>query len=161
MRGAREAAEVLGYHTVVVEEPIVGEARAAGSQYGREMQSLRSRLPGPTCIISSGETTVTVVGDGVGGRNQEFVLAATVALADCPKGSTIASVGTDGIDGPTDAAGAVADTSTLSRAAAAGLDPAAYLMHNDSYRFFAALDDLIVTGPTDTNVGDIQIALIP
>jgi glycerate 2-kinase len=161
MLGAREAAEVLGYDTVAVEEPIVGEARVAGSRYMRDVRSLRKRLPGPACIISSGETTVTVAGDGVGGRNQEFVLAATVALADCPKGSTIASVGTDGIDGPTDAAGAIADTSTLSRAADAELDPAEYLTRNDSYRFFASLDDLIITGPTDTNVGDVQIALIP
>jgi glycerate 2-kinase len=161
MLGAKEAAEGLGYHTVTVEEPIVGEARVAGSRYVRDVRLVGKRLPSPACIISSGETTVTIAGDGVGGRNQEFVLAATVPLADCPQGSTIASVGTDGIDGPTDAAGAIADTSTLSRAAVAGLDPAEYLTRNDSYRFFASLNDLIVTGPTDTNVGDVQIALIP
>ena len=162
MAGAREAAEALGYTTVVVEDPVVGEARHAATAYVRRLPARRSEIRGRACIISSGETTVKVTGDGAGGRNQEFALAAAAALADLPVGSTLASVGTDGVDGPTDAAGAVADSWTLSRASEAGLsDPATYLSRNDSYRFFERLGDLIMTGPTDTNVGDVQVALIP
>lgn len=160
MAGAKDEAERLGYHTVVLDAPVVGEARHAGSGYVARI--LRDPLSSPACVISSGETTVKVIGDGVGGRNQEFVLAAATTLSNLPEGATIASVGTDGIDGPTDAAGAVADTWTLQRARRAGLsDPAEYLARNDSYSFFERLDDLIVTGPTDTNVGDVQVALIP
>jgi len=162
MVGAKDAAERLGYHAVVRAEPIVGEARQAGRDYVRRVQLLLDRLPRPACIISSGETTVKVLGNGLGGRNQELVLAAAIALSELPAGWTMASAGTDGIDGPTDAAGAVADTRTLARAAEAGLsDPAVYLARNDSYHFFAPLGDLIITGPTDTNVGDVQVTLIP
>lgn len=160
--GARTAAEALGYETVEMVDPVVGEARQAAQSHLRRLAVLRHQAQGPLCVISSGETTVKVVGDGLGGRNQEFVLAAAVALADLPLGSTIASAGTDGVDGPTGAAGAVADSWTLSRAAEARLsDPTIYLARNDSYRFFERLGDLIVTGPTDTNVGDVQVALIP
>ena len=162
MAGAKEAAAALGYKTIVIEEPVIGEARETARGHVRQLQALRHSMEGPLCIISSGETTVKVTGDGMGGRNQEFVLAAAGALSDLPPGSTIASVGTDGIDGPTNAAGAVADSWTLSRASAAGLsDPATYLSHNDAYRFFERLGDLIFTAPTDTNVGDVQVALIP
>lgn len=162
MEGAREAAEVLGYRTVVVEDPVVGEARHAAIAYLRQLQALRHGIRSPVCVISSGETTVTVTGDGVGGRNQEFALAAAAAISGLPLGSTIASVGTDGIDGPTDAAGALADSWTRARASDVGLsDPATYLSRNDSHRFFERLGDLIMTGPTDTNVGDLQVALIP
>jgi len=104
---------------------------------------------------------VTVTGAGRGGRNQELALALVRPLAGLGCAAVVASVGTDGIDGPTDAAGAVADTTTLARAAAAGLaEPEAYLRENDAYAFFEALGDLILTGPTGTNVGDIQIALV-
>jgi len=162
MAGARKAAETLGYVTLEIEDPVVGEARLAAQRYLGRLAVVRRQVQGPVCVISSGETTVKVVGDGRGGRNQEFVLAAAAALSDLPVGSTIASVGTDGIDGPTDAAGAVADSWTLSRAAEARLpDPTTYLARNDSYRFFQRLGDLIVMGPTDTNVGDVQVALIP
>ena len=160
MAGAKEEAERLGYHTVVLNEPMAGEAREAASDYVARL--VRDPLPRPACVISSGETTVKVVGDGLGGRNQEFVLAAAMTLSQLTEGATIASAGTDGIDGPTDAAGAVADTRTLRRAKEAGLsDPTAYLARNDAYHFFERLDDLIVTGATDTNVGDVQVALIP
>jgi hydroxypyruvate reductase len=162
MAGAREAAGALGYKTVVVEDPVAGEARHTATAYVRQLRALRNETRGPLCIISSGETTVKVTGDGLGGRNQEFALAAATALSVLPVGSTLASVGTDGIDGPTDAAGAVVDSWTLSRASEARLsDPGTYLSGNDSYRFFERLGDLIMTGPTDTNVGDLQIALIP
>jgi hydroxypyruvate reductase len=104
---------------------------------------------------------VEVFGHGRGGRNQEFALALTVPLARRRGLAVVASVGTDGIDGPTDAAGALVDSTTASRAAAAGLrSPQAYLDDNDSHSFFQALGDLIVTGPTNTNVGDVQVALL-
>ena len=117
------------------------------------------RPPGGLALVSAGETTVTVRGRGLGGRNQEFVLAAAVALEGHP-GIAIASLGTDGIDGPTDAAGAMATSTSASRARSLGLDPAALLAENDSHRFFEALGDHLETGPTGTNVMDLQIALI-
>ena len=102
-----------------------------------------------------------VKGKGSGGRNQEFALAAAKTLAGLNDPVVVASVGTDGIDGPTDAAGAVADGTTLDRSRAAGIgDPDAFLAENDAYAFFAPLGDLIQTGPTDTNVGDLQIVLV-
>jgi hydroxypyruvate reductase len=113
----------------------------------------------PLCIIGSGETTVTVRGTGLGGRNQEFALAAAAALR--PFGSAVlGSAGTDGIDGPTDAAGAVADSTTLDRAMRLGLDPAAALAANDAYRFFESLGDLIHWGATGTNVGDLHVVVV-
>ena len=114
----------------------------------------------PACLIASGETTVSVRGAGRGGRNQELVLGAALALHE--RGPLlVASMGTDGIDGASHAAGALADQTTITRAKALGLDAAATLMTNDSTPFFEALDDLIVTGPTGTNVMDVQVVLIP
>jgi len=111
------------------------------------------------CIVSSGETTVRVTGTGRGGRNQEFALAAAGQLAGLGPAVLLASVGTDGIDGPTDAAGAVVDEGTVERARRLGLDPVDALHRNDSYALFEALGDLVVTGPTGTNVGDLQVLL--
>jgi hydroxypyruvate reductase len=111
-------------------------------------------------MVSSGETTVRVTGGGKGGRNQEFALACAAPLASAAVTAAVASVGTDGIDGPTDAAGAIVDNTTIERARAARVQPSAFLERNDAYRFFAELDDLIVTGPTGTNVGDLQIVLL-
>jgi glycerate 2-kinase len=113
----------------------------------------------PVCILSGGETTCTVRGSGLGGRNQEFVLAAAIALQGAPH-TTILSAGTDGIDGPTDAAGAVADGETVARAASAGIDARAYLANNDSYHFFEPLNALLKTGPTGTNVMDVRLLLL-
>lgn len=102
-----------------------------------------------------------MTGTGKGGRNQELALALAGPLAGVPVATVVASVGTDGIDGPTDAAGAIADTTTISRARAAGIDdPGAYLGDNDAYAFFRAIGDLVMTGPTGTNVGDIQVVLM-
>jgi hydroxypyruvate reductase len=114
----------------------------------------------PACIVSSGETTVQVRGHGRGGRNQEFVLAAAQLLDQIETSSAVASAGTDGIDGPTDAAGAYADATTIDRALADGLAPDRHLADNNSYAFFQALGDLIHTGPTGTNVGDLQVILL-
>ena len=112
----------------------------------------------PLCLISGGETTVTLRGEGLGGRNQEFVLAAAIDLAGA-KHVVVLSGGTDGTDGPTDAAGAIADGLTVSRAQASDLAPAKFLAANDSYHFFEALGDLLKTGPTNTNVMDVRLIL--
>lgn len=160
MAGAREAAVALGYEVECVGPPTVGEASAAAVRFVERALSAghgaRAR-----CIIASGETTVTLPasGGGRGGRNQEFALSAAALLNESSI-AALASAGTDGIDGPTPAAGAFADASTMARARARGLDPAAALAAHDSHTFFAALGDLIVTGPTHTNVGDLQILLI-
>ncbi|MGH9609903.1 MAG: MOFRL family protein, partial [Bryobacteraceae bacterium] len=112
----------------------------------------------PTCILSGGETTVTVCGPGIGGRNQEFALAAAIAIAGLPN-AVVLSAGTDGTDGPTDAAGAIASGTTVACATRIGLDARKHLRENDSYPFFDALGDLIRTGPTGTNVMDIHLLL--
>jgi hydroxypyruvate reductase len=162
--GARRAAESLGYHVHVLETPVTGEARVAGAAHLAVIAEAAARLPHPLCVVSAGETTVTVTGRGRGGRNQEFAFAVAEAI---DAASThlrwpvaVASIGTDGIDGPTDAAGAIVDTQTLPRARAAGLTPRAYLDDNDTYTFFDWLGDLVRTGPTSTNVGDLQVVLI-
>jgi hydroxypyruvate reductase len=159
MAGARREAERRGYTVAVLDEPIVGEAREAAAAYVARVRTLVERLPRPCCVITSGETTVRVVGTGKGGRNQEFALAAALALADDERPAIGASIGTDGIDGPTDAAGAVVETLTIERAHRAGLAPQAFLDNNDAYHFFDALGDLVRIGPTDTNVGDLQVLL--
>lgn len=158
--GARRAAEQLGYRTIVIEEPICGEARHAATDWlARVRTAIAAGKSQPMCVLSGGETTVRVTGSGRGGRNQEFVLALVEPLARETEHRLIASIGTDGIDGPTDAAGALADRTTLARASAIGFTPQMFLDDNDSYDFFAMLGDLIHLGPTDTNVGDIQVML--
>jgi len=160
MRGAAERAASLGYHVVRVEDAVVGEARVSAVAHVRAAIAAARDAPRPVCIVSTGETTVHVTGAGKGGRNQEFVLAAADALSQIGRPALIASVGTDGIDGPTDAAGAIADDTTLDRARTAGLAPGQFLSDNNAYAFFAVLGDLIHTGPTGTNVGDLQIILL-
>ena len=161
--GARLAAEELGYRVHMVDEPVTGDARAAGHALIETASRLRPPDSGgePLCIVAAGETTVRVVGPGWGGRNQECALGMARRLNTFGRRAVGASIGTDGVDGPTDAAGAVVDTTTVSRAMTAGLDaPERYLDNNDSYRFFERLGDLIRTGPTNTNVGDLQVILI-
>jgi hydroxypyruvate reductase len=111
-------------------------------------------------VLAAGETTVTVSGAGIGGRNQEFALGAVSAMSAVGRASLLASAGTDGIDGPTDAAGGLVDSSTLERASRLGLDPSSSLERNDAYHFFEPLGDLIVWGPTGTNVGDVHVLLV-
>ena len=157
---ARHAAD-LGYHVVTRAEAVVGDARTAGGGLVRDAATSTGTLPRPVCVVSSGETTVEVRGPGRGGRNQQLALAATEPVAELFTNAAMASVGTDGIDGPTDAAGAFVDTTTLTRARARGLEsPAHYLDQNDAYAFFDSLDDLVRLGRTDTNVGDLQVLLI-
>lgn len=159
MDGAAAAAADAGFQPVVFEEPVVGEAREAAGRWLARACAAAAGHEGPVAIISSGETTVRIVGGGRGGRNQEFALALVEALACVERAAVIASVGTDGVDGPTDAAGALVDPATAARARARGLDPRRTLDANDSWAFFDALGDLVRTGPTGTNVGDLQVAL--
>jgi glycerate 2-kinase len=167
MEGAAKAARARGYAVRIVEEGTSGEAREAGAAFVtnglRAVGASESAREVPVCIIASGETTVHVRGTGRGGRNQEFALAAIPMLDERARSETavvVASAGTDGIDGPTDAAGAIADSSSGARARRAGLDWAAALRSNGAYDFFAPLGDLLVWGPTGTNVGDVHVMLI-
>jgi len=137
-----------------------GEARECARSFCARLRKAAEALsPGHEVVmIAGGETTVNVLGSGKGGRNQEFGLAAAVELAGVEAMAVLAA-GTDGIDGPTDAAGAYADGATVARASSLGLDPGAHLENNDAYPFFDALGDLVVTGPTGTNVADLVIGL--
>ncbi|MCC6363217.1 MAG: glycerate kinase [Bryobacterales bacterium] len=158
---AKAKAKELGYHTLVLSTTIQGETRdVAGvhASIAREIHSSGQPLRPPACVISGGETTVTLRGQGKGGRSQEFALAAAIDIAGMAK-TLLLSAGTDGTDGPTDAAGALADGATLGRARELGLDAAVYLAENNSYAFFDALGDLIRTGPTNTNVMDVRLIL--
>lgn len=161
MRGAAAEAVRRGYDVHVIDDAVVGEARFAGDLLAQRMLTLARSLRRPACIIASGETTVRVTGRGRGGRNQELAAAAARHLAREAAACVLASAGTDGIDGPTDAAGALVDGTTLERARVDGLPSAdAILDDNNAYAFFDALGDLIRTGPTGTNVGDLQLFLL-
>lgn len=155
---ARRAAEERGYEARIVAEGIEGEAREVGREQVKE--ALEATGGTPRCLLWGSETTVTVRGSGKGGRNQELALAAALALEDSDASVVLLSGGTDGIDGPTDAAGAWATPSTAVRAREKGLDPEQYLKDNDAYSFFDALGALLRPGPTHTNVMDVQIALV-
>ena len=160
MAAAADHVARLGYAPVVLAAPVAGEARTSALAWWQDARARVDATEGRVAVISSGETTVTVRGQGRGGRNQEFALALVEPLSAWPWPAALISIGTDGIDGPTDAAGAIVDASTAQRARALALDrPHAYLERNDSYAFFAALGDLVRPGPSDTNVGDIQVLL--
>lgn len=170
--GAHDAAAALGYAVHIVDGPITGDACDAARhllQYvgrvprlGHDSSSCGPAGPAvPACILSAGETTVRTAGTGKGGRNQEFALAMVRGLDTLGPSVAAASVGTDGIDGPTDAAGAIVDSTTAARAQATHLGaPEQYLEEHNSYIFFDGLHDLIRTGPTGTNVGDLQVILV-
>ena len=158
-RAAVERAQELGMNALMLSTYIEGEAREVARVFSgivREIAASGQPLPRPACIVTGGETTVTLRGKGLGGRNQELALAAAVKIAGLDN-VTIVACGTDGSDGPTDAAGAIADETTLERARALGLDPVVYLANNDSYHFFQPLGDLLLTGPTGTNVNDLTL----
>jgi glycerate 2-kinase len=159
---AAEKAKQLGYHTLILSSFIQGEAREIAHVFaavGKEIAASGHPVSPPACILAGGETTVTMRGRGQGGRNQELALAAALNLAGWPQ-IALLSAGTDGTDGPTDAAGAFADGDTCARAWQQGLNPQAYLWHNDSYNFFKHLGDLLITGPTRTNVMDVTCLLV-
>jgi glycerate 2-kinase len=158
----------LGFDTTVISTEIKGEAKDAGRWLARKaIEIAKRREKGlaagdgkrSVCLISGGETTVTVTGNGRGGRNTELALAYAMEVEN-KSGITFLSAGTDGADGPTDAAGAIVDGQTAAKAKAIGVDPGQYLRNNDSYNFFKRIDELFMTGLTGTNVMDIQIALI-
>ena len=159
---ASKEAERQGYRALILSSTVEGEAREVVkvfSAIAKEVRSSGNPFPSPACILCGGETTVTLQGDGKGGRNQEFALAAALII-DGMENVVVLSAGTDGTDGPTDAAGAIADGTTVARARALGLDPLNYLRRNDSYHFLQALGDLVITGPTRTNVMDVYMVLV-
>ena len=160
LAACREA-ERLGFNALLLSTMIEGEARHVGAAFAgiiKEILASGNPVARPAVVIAGGETTVTVTGGGKGGRNQELVLAASLKI-DGFRGVAIVSIGTDGLDGPTNAAGAIADGQTVVRASKIGLNRD-FLANNDSYTFFSGLDDLIFTGPTGTNVNDITVMLI-
>jgi glycerate 2-kinase len=160
-QAAQVEAEMMGYHTLLLSTYVEGEAREVAKVFAAVGKSLIDEgwpLPRPACVIAGGETTVTVRGDGKGGRNQELALAAAIALQGW-EGVTLVTLATDGTDGPTDAAGAIVDGETISRAQALDLSADDHLSRNDAYAFFDRLGDLIRTGPTNTNVNDLVFVL--
>ena len=162
VNAAAEKARELGLRTIVLSTFVEGETRDVARMHAaiaRQARVYGQPLRGPACIVTGGETTVTIRGDGKGGRNQEFALAAAMDIAGLDR-VLILSGGTDGSDGPTDAAGALADGGTCQRAAKLGMSAKEYLANNDSYHFFEPLGDLLITGPTNTNVMDVRLILI-
>ena len=160
-KAASEAAEGLGYNSLILSTHIEGEARQVGVMFAgiaREEQTRGLPVPRPAAIIIGGETTVTVKGEGKGGRNQEVALGSIRKMSGLS--ALIATLGTDGIDGPTDAAGAIVDGESLTRALELGLNPDVFLDGNDSYSFFKPMNDQIMTGPTGTNVNDLTVILV-
>ena len=158
--GAAAAARALGFEVRVSRPPTAGEAREASFAFVRHARQLAADAGRPFCLLAAGETTVTVTGNGLGGRNQEFALAAVPEMASFGRPAVLASAGTDGIDGPTDAAGALVDSTTLERGRSGGLNWESTLDRHDAYHFFRPLGDLVMWGPTGTNVGDVHLLLV-
>jgi hydroxypyruvate reductase len=161
LEAAAGRARLIGYRPLILSSSIQGETREVARVHAeilREVVMSGHPLRAPACILSGGETTVTVRGSGKGGRNQEFALAVALAIAGLPNVLAL-SGGTDGTDGPTDAAGAMATGETVALAKKRGLDALDHLARNDAYPFFAALGDLVKTGPTGTNVMDLNLLL--
>jgi len=162
LKAAAQEAQMLGYHTLILSSMIEGDTTEAAGFHSallKEIVQSGHPVPPPACLISGGETTVVVRGRGKGGRNLEFSLAAALEIEGLA-GVCVLSAGTDGTDGPTDAAGAMVDGNTTARALAKGLDPREFLTRNDSYHFFQHLDDLLTIGPTNTNVMDLRVLLV-
>ena len=157
-----EEARALGLRSLILTTTLSGEAREIGKLFGnlaKEMRVSGNPVRPPACLLAGGELTVTVTGKGMGGRAQEFALAAAPALEGL-SGVFVAGFGTDGTDGPTTAAGAIADGRTISRARTKGIDHEAALFENDSYRFFHRAGGHVMTGPTGTNVNDVYMILV-
>ena len=163
LAAAKSEAAARGYEVTVLSDALQGEARETGHRLARQAIETAGTVggdgKGPRCLLAGGETTVRVTGSGLGGRNTELALAFAQRIKGMG-GITLLSAGTDGTDGPTDAAGAIVDGRTIERAESPGMDPEEYLKNNDSYNFLKATDDLFITGPTGTNVMDLQIILI-
>jgi glycerate 2-kinase len=161
LEAAKDASIKAGLNAEIVSSEISGEAREVGLEFARKALKLKKQISDllPLCLISGGETTVTVKGNGKGGRNMEMALAFAMNIEGV-SGITLLSAGTDGNDGPTDATGAIVDGLTVTNAKMKGLDPEKYLENNDSYNFFEQSEGLLITGPTGTNVMDVQIMII-
>lgn len=162
LAAARKASE-LGYKPLILSTRMEGETRDVARVHAdifREVRANGLPLEPPACILSGGETTVTLKGEGKGGRNMEFSLAVAIHIQGEERIFFLCG-GTDGTDGPTDAAGAIADDSTVERAREMGMEATGYLDENNSYPFFEKLNDLLITGPTQTNVMDLRVCLIP
>jgi glycerate 2-kinase len=162
VKAAEKRAKQLAYNSLILSTFIEGETKDIALMHAaitKEVLSSKNPVEPPACIISGGETTVTIRGNGKGGRNMEFVLACSMEISNL-RDTVVLSAGTDGTDGPTDSAGAIGDNLTISRAKELGLDPSVFLNNNDSYHFFKQLDDLLIIGPTNTNVMDLRILLI-
>ncbi len=162
LQAAAQQAHQLGYASLILSSSVQGETREIARMHAaiaHEVRQCGLPLPPPVCVLAGGETTVTLLGQGKGGRNQEFALAAAMDICGLDD-VVILSGGTDGTDGPTDAAGAIVDGDTIGRAQALGHSPGDVIQRSDSYPFFAALDDLLFTGPTGTNVMDIYMLLV-
>lgn len=165
LAAARKKAQELGYETLILSHEIQGEASTVAHKFFNFSKELEKnpRMKKPACILAGGETTVTLQGTGIGGRNQEIALAYVCCLIDQTNNSLeqiFLSASTDGSDGPTDATGAFASMKILEAARNLGLDPEEYLDNNDSYNFFKATGGHLKTGPTETNVCDLQVLLI-
>jgi len=163
LEAGEEKARALGYRTLILSSMIEGETREVArfhAAVAREVLKTGRPVSSPACIISGGETTVTIRGNGLGGRNQEFCLAAALELEHLPPRVVVLSGGTDGDDGPTDAAGAIVDPFTVSRGKEAGMSAFQFLDNNDAYHFFERTGDLLMTGPTGTNVMDVRLILV-
>jgi glycerate 2-kinase len=163
LEAAEKKARELGYDTLILSSLIEGETRDVARVHcaiAREICRSGRPIGKPACIISGGETTVTMRGNGLGGRNQEFCLTSAVEIAGLPEKMVVLSGGTDGNDGPTDAAGAVVDPYTVERGGKAGLSAVDFLNNNDAYHFFEKTEDLLMTGPTNTNVMDVRLLLV-
>jgi glycerate 2-kinase len=162
VKAAERKARELGYKPLILSTFIEGETREVAKVHAaiaKEIVKTNHPIGQPACVISGGETTVTIRGKGLGGRNQEFVLASALDIQGL-NDVVVLSGGTDGTDGPTDAAGAIADGDTVRRARELGLSATAHLEDNDSYHFFEKLGDLLTTGPTNTNVMDLRLILV-
>lgn len=159
LEAAAAKAKELGYHTEIITDSLEGEASEVGKKLAGEALQYSGNTP--ACLLYGGETTVTIKGNGKGGRNQELVLSSLIELQkQNVSGITILSAGTDGTDGPTDTAGAAGDIHLIRNAISKGLNPEEYLHNNDAYTFFSTAGGLLITGATGTNVMDIIVVLI-
>ena len=163
LKAAEKKARDLAYNPLILSSMIEGETKEVARVHvaiAKEVLKTATPLPSPACIISGGETTVTIKGNGLGGRNQEFCLAAAMEMDGLSAPVAVLSGGTDGDDGPTKAAGAVVDPNTVERGRKLGLEASQFLNNNDSYHFLEKTEDLLITGPTGTNVMDVRLVLI-
>lgn len=162
LEAAQKEAQRLGYNSIIISSMIEGDTKDAAFWHSRiacEIEASLHPVPPPACVISGGETTVVVAGGGLGGRNMEFAMHAALFI-EGREAITVASIGTDGTDGPTDAAGAVVDGLTARLSRERGIDINEYIKNNDSYHFHEKMGNLIITGPTNTNVMDVRIMIV-